>query len=207
MELSVENLSKFFPYYLTEERKAGLLAALKGIPDQRPYYVTLVDPEPLQGDGWAGLQILRFEDGSRDRVKGVVMTNSCDLAADNTRLLPPLLTFAPLVRLKDYVALLESNGIPQSRLTQHTQDVRGQAINSLFYLPAGLGLAEEHIVLLQDLHTIPLVAFNADSEKSRMFSLSDVGFYLFVFKLSVHFCRLHENVDRTPSVESAAQPF
>ena len=92
MMLSADSLSKFFPYYLTEERKQGLLAALRQLPYQKPYYVRLDDPDPLQGDGWAGLQILRFEDGIRDRVKGIVLTNSCDLAADNSRLLPSRLS-------------------------------------------------------------------------------------------------------------------
>ena len=197
MNLTEENLSKFFPYYLTDERKKGLLQALKQLPSQRSYYARLSDPEPLQGDGWVGLQIFRFEDGFRDRVKGIVITNSCDLAADNSRLVPTQLTFAPLVPLARYLSMLERNGVSPDRIKQHAIDIRAQFINSLFYLPAGQDLAEEHIALLLDLHTIPLPAFVEDSGKSRMFSLSDIGFYLFVFKLSIHFCRLHENIDRS----------
>ena len=197
MEPSVENLSKFFPYYLTEERKKGLLTALRDLPTQKSYYARLADPEPLQGDGWAGLQIFRFEDGIRDRVKGMVITNSCDLAADNSRIAPSHLTFAPLMPLAAYLSMLERNGISQARIAQHADDIRAQAINSLFYLPAAQDVAEEYIALLFDLHSIPLPAFVKDANKCRVFSLGDIGFYLFVFKLSVHFCRLHEKIDRS----------
>lgn len=196
MELSVDNLSKFVPYYYTRERTEGILAALRGVPEPRKYFAKLDDPEPLQGDGWSGLQVLNFFDGTRDRIKGVVLSNSCDLAVDNSRLIPSQLNFMPLIPFADYLSILARNGINAARIEQHAKDVRAQLINSLFFLPAGMGLQAEHIALMSDVHTIPLSAFNSDSNKARIFSLSDVGFYLFVFKLSVHFCRMHENIDR-----------
>ena len=44
---------------------------------------------------------------------------------------------------------------------------------------------------------MPVRAFIDDNAKAKRFTLSLHGFYMFVFKLSVHFCRLHENVART----------
>lgn len=49
---------------------------------------------------------------------------------------------------------------------------------------------------LDDLHTVPLHAFERVAEKKKLFTLTLVGFYLFLFKLSVHFCRFHEEVAR-----------
>lgn len=195
MELSTENLSKFLPYYLTEERKKGLLEALRNVPNRR-YYGKIPDPEPLQGDGWSGLRIRRFEDGAADNIKGVVLTNSCDLAAGNERLMPVRLNFAPLVSLDRYLGLLRANGIAAARVEQHAQDVRAQLISDLFYLPADVAIGGEHIALLHDIHTIPISKFSPDGSTKRIFSLSYVGFYLFIFKLSVHFCRMHEAIDR-----------
>lgn len=200
MDLPADSLSTFFPYYFTEERKRGLLSALKQLPLQKPYYAKLADPEPLQGDGWSGLQILRFEDAARTRITGIVITNSCDLTADNARLVPSKLTFAPLIPLSGYLSVLERGGVTKERILQHAGDIRAQAVNSMFYLPSTHDLIEEHVALLFDLHTVPTQAFEQDDGKRRVFSLSDIGFYLFVFKLSVHFCRLHENIDRSESV-------
>lgn len=201
MDLTADSLSTFFPSYLTEERKKGLLSALKQLPLQKPYYATLSDPEPLQGDGWSGLQILRFEDASRTRIMGIVITNSCDLAADNFRLVPSKLIFAPLISLSGYLSVLERGGVAKNRIVQHADDIRAQAVNSLFFLPAKNDLAEDHVALLFDLYTIPTAAFIQDEAKRRVFRLSDIGFYLFVFKLSIHFCRLHENIDRSLMVQ------
>ena len=196
MELSAENLGKFFPYYLTEERKKGLLEALNNVPSRR-YYANLADPEPLQGDGWRGLKVRRFEDGALDGIKGIVLTNSCDLAGENSRLMPVQVNFAPLISLDRYLNLLRTSGVSEQRTAQHATDVRAQLVSHLFYLPADGCIGPEHIAFLHDIHSIPMSAFSRDGEKARLFSLSDFGFYLFVFKLSVHFCRLHENIDRS----------
>lgn len=203
MELSAENIEKFFPYYLTAERRAGLLAALKDPPSRR-YYAQLADPEPLQGDGWRGLQVIRFEDGSRDRVQGIVLTNSCDLAGGNQRVMPVRLNFVPLINLDSYLECLRKGGVSEVRVSQHASDVRAQIISDLFYLPADYGVGPERIALFQEIYTIPMSVFSDDTAKARIFSLSDVGFYLFVFKLSVHFCRLHENIDRSVSGDSGS---
>ena len=79
--------------------------------------------------------------------------------------------------------------------------IRAQGVTSIFYLPADDLLEEEHVALLDDLHSMPLEAHGQAAEK--LFTLSMAGFYLFVFKLSVHFCRLHENVDRSPQIATA----
>ena len=196
MDLTAESVEKFFPYYLTEERKKGLLEALRDV-SKRRYYAKTDDPEPLQGDGWQGLEVIRFEDGARARIGGIVLTNSCDLAADNSRISPARLNFSPLLSLDRYLELLRKNGIAGTRIAQHAKDIRDQIINDIFYMPSDGMVGMERIALLSDIHTIPMSAFQADSGKVRIFSLSEVGFYLFVFKLSVHFCRLHENIDRS----------
>jgi hypothetical protein len=196
MEPSAENLERFFPYYFTEERKKGLLRALKDVPSRR-YYARIPDPEPLQGDGWRGVPVLRFEDGSRTRVQAVILTNSCDIAGDNARLQSQQINFVPLIILDRYLELLRTNGISAERVDQHARDIRAQLITDIFYLPSDSEAGPERIALLHDIHTVPLPSFQNDQGKERLFSLSDVGFYLFIFKLSVHFCRLHENIDRS----------
>ena len=68
----------------------------------------------------------------------------------------------------------------------------------MFYLPADDPLSTEYVALLDDLHSMPVEALREVSDK--LFTLSMAGFYLYVFKLSVHFCRLQENIDRNPKI-------
>jgi len=74
--------------------------------------------------------------------------------------------------------------------------IREQKVTSLFYLPPGGRLDGEYIAVLDDIHSLPYSAFATRGGREKLFTLSQVGFYLFLFKLSVHFCRFHENVPR-----------
>ncbi len=190
-----ENLSRYFPYYLTAERKDGLLAALNDLPNAR-YYTNIDDPEPLQGDGWSGFQVINFDNGSRDSIRGVVLTNSCDMASDNIRLTPPLVSFVPLISVANYERALLKSGIDKKRVESRLNEARKQKVTDLFYLPTGTNMEHEHFAYLSDVHTMTLRSFNA-AKRERIFCLSDAGFYIFLFKLAVHFCRMHENIDRS----------
>jgi hypothetical protein len=74
--------------------------------------------------------------------------------------------------------------------------IRAQTVSSVFYLPAGGALESEHIAVLDDLHTIPLATFTAEASREKLFTLRQMGFYLFLMKLSIHFCRFQENIAR-----------
>ena len=71
-------------------------------------------------------------------------------------------------------------------------------MTTIFYLPsdAEAGLQDDHIVLLDNVHSMPSGVFQATPAKRKAFTLSNLGFYIFIFKLSIHFCRLRENVIR-----------
>lgn len=195
MDISEDDLRRYVPYYFTKGRADRLISALRDPPSRR-YYHSQVDREPLQGDGWQRLQLFRFDDGKRDFVHGLILTNSCDLAAANTRMLPAKLNFVPLIEFQKYLSLLASNGISAERIQQHAKDVRAQSVSEIFFLPQDMLAGPERIAYLRDVHTMPVAALVSDGNARRILSLSDVGFYLFVVKLSIHFCRLHEEVDR-----------
>lgn len=196
------NAELFLAPYLTQERKKGFLEELKQFPPKR-LYANITDPEPLQGDGWVGVTVLRFEDGTRDKIKAVVITNSCDVAGTNKRIAPAQISVAPIVPLGKYEKLVVAT-VGDQAAHDHLRDVRDQKISSIFYLPDTGELGGESIVLLDAIHSMPLAAFKPDETLKRLFSLSDVGFWTFLFKLSFHFCRFHENVDRTPTAAAAA---
>lgn len=194
MELRADTLQTQIPYYLTQEAKENLVKALNNFP-KITYYTSLYPNDALQGDGWTSLGIVSFEKGERDFIKGIILSNSCDIDLTNKRDLPAKLIFAPIIKLTNYIKLLEKADVPKSNIATKIQAIRTQHVTTLFYLPKEACLDAEYIALLDDIHTIPLSTFNSKDQK-KLFTLSQVGFYLFIFKLSVHFCRFHENIDR-----------
>ncbi len=196
MPISAETIQEQIPYYLTKEQKEGLIKALSEFPKTTQYYTGLYPTELLQGDGWEKFDVIRFEDGVRGQIKGIVLSNSCDISQENRRDLPPKITFAPIIKLANYAQLLSKNGITQEQIGSRFQAIREQRVTTMFYLPKGGALDDEHVALLDDLHSIPAYAFERVTDRKKLFTLTMVGFYLFLLKLSVHFCRFHEEVAR-----------
>lgn len=66
----------------------------------------------------------------------------------------------------------------------------------------GGGLERDSIVFLDRVNNLPIdtLPHNEISEQ-RLFTLSDYGFYLFLFKLSIHFTRIRDAVSRPPYQE------
>lgn len=205
MALSDDAFKVNIPYYLVSppEQKAFLkeLEALRS-GSAKGYYISPGnDPfagEVLQGDCWSGFQLFIFSSGTARGVKGIVLSNSCDITPENGRTIPPKVVFAPVVKLSQLAMRFRSAGLSDSQVDAKLKAIRAQEVTSLFYFPQGASLSEDYVVNLDDLHSMPFETFNAGSAKTKHFTLSMAGFYMFVFKLSIHFCRLHENVDRRP---------
>lgn len=196
MDLSVESLSQYIPYYLTQPQKEGLVKALQEFPSCN-YYSSLQHEGILQGDVWTGLQLFNFDTGERQGKRGIVISNSCDIDSKNIRVAPVSLVFAPMLKISAYQSFLQRNSVSKEKIENQLREIRRQALTSVFYLPPGRGMDEEHLVFLDSLHSIPVKYFEKNEEPKKVFSLSQVGFYIFVMKLSMHFCRMHEAEVRT----------
>lgn len=203
MTFDAETLKQQIPYYLTASpAQKKLVQELKAISEgaKKGYFLQKTS-EPneetmLQGDGWEGFQIFSFDSGNRKAVRGIVLSNSCDISPDNERAMPPKVTFAPIVKLSALERIFDESGLDKERVASKLEAIRMQSVTSYFYLPATAPLDDEYVALLDDLHSMPFEKHRKNGVK--LFTLSMAGFYLFVFKLSVHFCRLQESVDRTP---------
>lgn len=196
MPITIEAIHEQIPYYLSQEAKKNLINALNAFPKSINYYIDQYHGEILQGDCWTLVEVIRFEDGSRKLVKGVLLSNSCDIAPENKRELPPLLTFSPIIRLSRYLERLSEAGLDERQISNKAAAIKEQKVTTIFYLPKGGSLDDDYIALLNDVHTVPYPAFDARKEKNKLFTLSQVGFYIFLFKLSIHFCRFHEEIVR-----------
>lgn len=203
MGITVENIKDHFPYYLTQEAKEGLVKALKDFPEKMNYYTTKYPDDLLQGDGWNSLDIINVETTKRKSIKGIILSNSCDISLENTRDVPARIVFAPIIPLSLYENFLAQSGIDPNKVLSKVSSIRKQQVTSLFYLPKGGCLESDHIAPLDDLHSLPVQRFFKKTDREKLFTLSQAGFYLFLFKLSIHFCRFHENVFRAYERQSA----
>lgn len=190
-----DDIKNHLPYYLSSEGKDEILRALKDFPDNINYYTILHKEDFLQGDGWDSLDIVHIEKLQKKSIKGILLSNSCDISPENKRTTPPRVIFAPIISLAKYEEKLRSH-IDSAAITAKINSIKKQHVTSIFYLPKGGELSEDYIALLDDLHNVPLELLTKKETKKKYFTLSQVGFFMFLLKLSIHFCRFHENVLR-----------
>ncbi len=212
MILNVEALRCQIPYYLAAQDQRVLVKELNAITQgqsvnyfldsSRDQFKTLM----LQGDGWHGLQLFIFEIGKRRSVQGLVLSNSCDIDPANPRDMPARIIFSPLVKLATYEELLLRAGIDSKRVEAKLASVRAQQTTNMFFLPAGGPLTEDHVIRLDDLHSMPIAAHQRAADRAKRFTLSNTGFYMLVLKLSIHFCRLQERVNRLCAAGGGVTP-
>lgn len=202
MNFDLEALQRQIPYYLTAEDQQVLVRELNSInsggsPD---YLLNEYDDSfgkvMLQGDGWQGFQLFLFDSGGRRSVKGLVLSNSCDVDPDNPRDIPSRVIFAPLVKLSRFRAVLKASGIDDATVEAKIASIKEQKTTNVFYLPAGNQLTEEYLIRFDEAQSMPVAAHTSSDERKKLFTLSNTGFYMLVLKLSVHFCRLQEKVNR-----------
>ncbi len=200
-----EDIKQYLPKYLSDDSTSFLFKELEQFPDnidKRLYTLALKDYDVIfQGDGIRGLLVINLPDTTVHKMPVIILSNSCDIALDNKRYLKPNLIYAPIIKLTKYENLLKEKGVGPEILRQHLFSIRNQQITQMFYLPQGSMLEEESIVLLDKINSCDSSIVEREKLKDmRLFSLSDYGFYLFLFKLSVHFTRVREKIDRREGV-------
>ncbi|PYF12021.1 hypothetical protein C8J30_102336 [Rhodobacter viridis] len=205
MNLDAETLIQQIPYYLSAQDQKALLDELTAISrgGTAEYLLSTYRDSfkevMLQGDGWSGLQLFLFDTGDRKSVRGIVLSNSCDVDPENPRDVPARVIFAPLVKLAAFKTVLDASGIGAERIAAKIAAIKAQKTTNIFYLPAGGPLKEDYVVRFDDAHNMPVAAHTKSADREKLFTLSNTGFYMFVLKLSVHFCRLQEKVNRKPA--------
>jgi hypothetical protein len=192
----LEQVRLFLPKYLSPGRQEDLWRELRSFPHNRTIYSDRhAEPDILQGDGWRGFVAINFHSREHKVVSGLVLSNSCDVSPGNRRALVPTVTFVPLMRVSRYMELLAEAGQTEQQRESVQETMRKQEVTSLMFLPAVHGVMDQSVANFNDVHAHPLDDFVA-RERSRLFRLSDFGFYLFLFKLSIHFTRMLEGVQR-----------
>jgi hypothetical protein len=192
----------FLPKYLSPENQDKLLSDLKKFPsniDQRMYGFYGIEQDVIyQGDGIDDLLIINLPCMQTQKGNGMVVSNTCDIDLANRRNFSSKMVYAPILKLNKYIDALKKENIYSviNDLNNHIKDIREQKIAQIFYLPQ-YGDFEESFVLLDRLISVTNNTYDRKTlESHRIFSLSQYGHYLFLYKLSIHFTRFHEKVDR-----------
>jgi hypothetical protein len=196
-ENAFEQAKIFLPKYLTPDQQNELFEELDSFPDNRSFYLGKdhFSQEMLQGDGWTGFVVINFKTLEKKPISGIVLSNSCDISLENKRRLPVNILFAPIIRLSKYIELLRQAGESEPQIDSRLYDLRRQHMTQIFYLPERSDVIEESIVVLDNVHTHPRGDFHEETN-SKVFTLNQHAFYIFLMKLSIHLCRFNEKIAR-----------
>jgi hypothetical protein len=195
--MNIDNFSykDFLPHYLTADQKTELAAAMKAFSDRSHLYTNKYHDDILQGDYWEKVPYMDYS-GKQDKIRVVILSNSCDIDPSNKRDFPVYMTYAPVMGFSRYSEALASRKMDAKVISEKMDAIRSQKITNMLYLPAGGDVDEDCIVLLDRAISIPYRIFAEEQDKRKITSLNQIGHYLLSFKLSIHFCRIHEGLIR-----------
>jgi len=198
----LEDFQIYLPKYLSEESEEKLFENLANFPNNigKNFYAhhDRLSGSILQGDGVKELLVINPKDLSSKEVSCMVLSNSCDIDPTNKRPFQSNVVYSPIFSLKKFSDGLESTGIKKGRaLTDYIYLIKKQRITQIFYLPSFATALDESIVFLDRLFNLPLSKIFVPAIKDiKIFTLDDYGFYIFLYKISLHFTRIREKIDR-----------
>lgn len=198
----IEEIKLYLPKWLSADTEKEFYKCITQFPkevDHKNFYTEeLIDDENLfQGDGIRDLLYINLPSERIDKVSGVVLSNTCDISLSNERkFFAPRIVYSPIINMKRYRASLLKR-LSQDEVDGHVLSVRSQRITQIFYLPGREGVLEESLVFFDRVCSCK----NSDIQRKglknqRLFTLSDFGAYFFLMKLSMHFSRIQDKVQR-----------
>lgn len=201
------NIDKLLPDYLSKAEKNRLLKALSQFEKKlnfhtiyKNFYLRKPNEDFSQGDI---IPSVRYSEWNMDTglyeklyMPAMIISNTCDIDQSNKRDVSKEILFAPCTLLNEYTSLLPDN----ERLTV-IEKIKKQLYSNILFLPSpkNNNEGEGYVVRLDQLFTFPLSEFleySNELKKNRIASLNTVAFYIFIVKLSYHFCRLPEERHR-----------
>ncbi len=199
--IDFDEIKKYLPKYLSQEATEKLFQDLKDFPENihKRLYGDVLENENdvFQGDGIIDLPVINLPDEIVRKGKVMILSNTCDISLDNKRIFFPRIMYCPILRLSKFIEMLRKREITNERINQFVDVIKKQEVSSIFYLPQGGNLEEDYIAILENVNNCDIKVIQKEEiKKQRLFSLSNYGFYLFLFKLSIHFTRIREAVER-----------
>ena len=197
-----EEIKKYLPQYLSEIELNNLRKELENFPTDGTkdtvYTIALANADYLlQGDGVANLDYINFPDVVIKPIDVILLSNTCDMSIENKRMNPCRIMYAPILKFDIYARKLRES-FPSQRVDNHLRDIKAQQISQAMFLPKGGKMDYDGIVFFDRAISIPLSEETMQSMcDNKLFTLSNFGLYLLLIKLSIHFTRIQERIDRT----------
>ena len=207
---SFENL---LPSYLLNTDKSRIKKGLEQffLPENRQKEKVYVDfyllsPQDylMQSDVLNSIRSIDWDDNIKDYITGftpaVLLSNSCDISTENIRgLNKKEVLFAPIVPLDEIIKDYKESRFSVDQISTFQTTLKNQEYTNLFYLPPNEKNKKEYVVYLDKIFWHPVSELKKvidNLNESRFISLSHFGHYLFITKLSIHLCRVPEELER-----------
>lgn len=200
--MNLDEIKIYLPKFLSAESDRELFCELKDFPkniDERLYTTYLHDSKIIyQGDGLNNLLIVNLPKPEIKPAPGIILSNTCDIDLQNEKFFSSQIIYAPIFNFKNYKQiLLENSKKPFKQINDHLNAIKKQEITQIFYLPKFEDKLDESLVFLDRINNMPNTLIERDKIiANRIFTLSDYGAYLFILKLSIHFTRIRDKVER-----------
>lgn len=199
----LDDIRIYLPKFLSADAEDELFNALKQFPDSieaKRFYSTRLQEECnfFQGDGIRDMLVVNLPDTTVRGVPCFLLSNTCDMTPENKRLFPSQIVYAPIFNLDKYhKKLLQSSEKSPEQIHNHIDSIRKQRITQILYLPAIEGELNESIVFLDRVQNCSNSYVESPKiPRLRLFTLSDYGAYILLLKLSIHFTRIQDKVER-----------
>lgn len=208
MAFSIDELEKLLPPELTEQKKGRLREGLVQFSDpyksQDKFYTDFYMPGLhdyfLQGDLIREMRFPSFnrESGQYDKLyyDALILSNTCDIDESNKRTLRKKVVLAKLITVEMFIESMKELEIENA--AEILTHVKNQQYSNILYLPASRNNID-YLAYLDDLSIVEKEEINSlkeDISVNRIESLDYFGYYLFIFKLSYHLCRIPEETER-----------
>lgn len=197
----IKDISIYLPQYLSAEDKDVLKSELRAFVEKGTLNSIYTSANVgknyfLQGDCIDNFIYFNLPDVEGRQVKVMLLSNTCDMSKDNTRLNDPRVLYAPVINLKKYEDLLLRTH-DKGKVDNHIKDIKGQRVTQAMFIPQGAKLEYDAVVFFDRTINMPLSKIDVEDKcNEKVFTFSDFGFYLFLFKLSLHYTRIKEGVHR-----------
>lgn len=198
--IDIENIKQYLPKYLSAESYKELIGEVKAFPgniDSRFYTDYLKDKIIYQGDGLKSLPTINFNTMTRKDCISIILSNTCDMDPENKRMFGSQIVYAPIIELNKYKSVLEQAHLLPEKIEDPIKAIKSQELTQILYLPQYGEVLKESIVFLDRIFNVDNTFINRENlNETRVFSLSDYGNYVFLLKISIHFTRMQDKVDR-----------
>ena len=184
------DIQKYLPQYLSNDAKEALKKSLDDFPNNLEKMIMSEDIFNKHRSTLLQSDIVECKNiYGEHNAKVMIISNSCDNSSENERNFNICISFVVILSLEKIKNVFEKNGKDKQSINTQIDAIKKQRVTNMFYLP------DDTVALLDRTMHLDYNKFSK-AMINKIASLSNYGFYTFLFKLSYHFTRLREGTQR-----------